>query len=106
MNPAEVLRRLYKEKKEWQRTDDRTPEVEWTLRGIDLCLKHVQDIIKEQRTNFRLKHPKVDHQHATKLYRACYGAWKALRRSQRLHAIKILQHVMDLVPPGTHGRPL
>jgi hypothetical protein len=104
MNPSEVLRRLCKEKKEWKHIGRLTPEVNWTLNGIDLCLKHVRDIIREQRIVERFKYPKVDHRHATKLYYACKGAHHELKLSNRAAALKILHHAIDKVPVGFHGK--
>lgn len=104
MNPSEVLRRLWKEKHEWEAMDYKTPEIEWTLRGINLCVNHVKDIVQEQRTKERLKHPKVDHQHATKLYHAIKGALHQLKISNHKSAAKIMTHILEIVPVGYHGK--
>lgn len=104
MNPAEVLRRLWKEQHEWEKADTQTIEVKWVLHGIKLCIGHIHDIVKEQRQNERLKHPKIDHRHATHLFHACRGAYNQLQLSCRKAAMKILSSAMDKVPTGFHGK--
>ncbi len=92
MNAAEVLRRLWKEKHEWKSYDD-TPEVRWTLRGINLCIDHVKAIAKEQADNERLRKPRIARWLARDLYHAVEVSLGYMRRADRITAIKVLEKI-------------
>ncbi len=94
MNPAEVIRRLGREKREWLSYDE-TPEVLWTLRGINLCIKHVYDIKKEQSYNERLRRPRIHRWLAADLFQAIDVALRLLGRSERQRAIETLEKAKE-----------
>lgn len=90
MNSAEALRRLWKEKKEWQRMGA-GPEVTWTLRGIRTCIRHIQDLLKEQRTRDLILKPKVNKWQAGNLFRAVRVARHYILMGDRARAIQVLE---------------
>lgn len=100
MNAGEVLRRLRAAKREWMdmRKDGNGPEIEGAIRGIAICIGHVRDIAREMRSNERFRRPKVDHQHAGKLYKACKGALYSITMINRAAAIRILERAIAAVP--------
>lgn len=96
MNSVEVIRRLVKEKREWEKMGT-SPEVFWTIRGIKLSLCHVKAILKEQSYNERLKMPHVKKVWATHLYHAVERSLDYLKVSDRMKAIRILEKAKEQV---------
>lgn len=94
MNSAEVLRRLYKEKKEWKRTP-KDSEARWTARGIDICIKHVYSIVREQRANARIRTPTINRWHARDLFKAVQSALHYLKLYDKNRAISVLEKAAE-----------
>lgn len=90
MNSAEVLRRLCREKKEWQSfgTD---PYVAATIQGIALCITHVKMILREQLNNERIRYPRISRLHARYLYRSIEVALHRLKTGDGVRAIQGLE---------------
>lgn len=90
MNSAEVLRRLCKEKKEWMASIP-SQETGWVVRGITICIKHVKDIVKEQKANERIRKPKINRWFARDLSRAITVALGYLGVGNRKRAVRVLE---------------
>lgn len=97
MNGAEVLRRLFVEKRHWANSEIHGPEVKWTIRGIDACIWQVKRLIKDQRANERLKKPTVHSFRARDMFYAIRMALTQLKRGERKRGIDVLEKVVDLI---------
>lgn len=94
MNSAEILRRLGAEKKEWGRSGN-SPEALWTIRGINIAIKHVRNILKEQAWNERIRKPRINRWFARELYRSAEVALGYLRRAEKKRAMAVLERVLE-----------
>ncbi len=103
MNGAEVLRRLWKERKEWKGSETLGPEVHWTVRGIDACIRQVKLLVHEQRVNERLRKPAVYRWRARDLFYAVRQALDHLKRGDRKRAIDVLERVIKLIESDKRG---
>lgn len=101
MNSQEVLIRLYKEKKEWLRSGELVPEVRWTVRGIDLSLQHVRDILRDQKIKENLRKPRISRWLARDLFFAVTIAINYLKNGHRLSAIKTLEKAKNAAQKET-----
>ncbi len=97
MNSAEVLRRLFRERKEWKASENLGPEVYWTLRGIDNCIRHVKNIVRDQRSQERLRRPAIYRWRARDLFFAIRNALVYIKRGDRKKAISMLERIVRLV---------
>lgn len=96
MNPAEILRRFARERREWLSYDE-TPETRWTIRGINLCIQHIKDIRRDQTYNERLRKPRIHRWLASDLYEALSRALRHLANGDRARAVVVLQNARDSV---------
>lgn len=96
MNHAEVFRRLWKEKHDWE-SYGTEPEILWTLRGIQICIKHVHDIKKDMTTQERFRKPRISRWLARDLNRAVEVALHYLKSGNRLRAMSALERVHERV---------
>ncbi len=94
MNSAEVLRRLVKEKKEWMQTGP-TVEAQFVIRGLNLSIMHVRNILKEQMSNERLRKPRINHWIAGDLFHAIEVALGYLGRADKKRAVHFLEKARD-----------
>lgn len=95
MNSEEVLRRLVKDKKEWLNTTTSSDEVRWTVRGIDLGIKHIKDVRDERELKDTLRKPPINKWYAKDLYHAIRTALDCLSRCDRARAIKVLEEAKE-----------
>ncbi len=95
MNSDEVLRRLWREKKDWEAADKGTREAEWVLRGINLCVAHVQAIVEEQKNKAELRKPTISRWFAKDLYYAIFTALNLLGRGERSKAVRVLEEARN-----------
>ncbi len=91
MNAEEVLRRIRREKKQWEDADRGTREAEWVLRGINVCIGHVQEVIAEQKNKAELRKPTISRWFAKDLYHAIFTALNLLGRGERTKAVRVLE---------------
>lgn len=98
MNSAEVLRRLYSEKKDWKSYGESEP-VMGTINGIDICIAHVRSIIKEQVVNARLRKPNISRLYARDLYRTIQTAVHRLKTGDGKRAIRDLEKALETCRP-------
>lgn len=90
MNYRMILQTLWKEKREWL-SYDRSPEVIWTVRGIDICLKHVKELAKEKLERNLSFYPRLETQFYSRLYRAGISALRQMRYNQYAEARHTLE---------------
>ena len=102
MNSAEVLRRLWKEKHEWE-SNEHSREMEWTLRGINLCITHVKDILREQREHDLLRRPRIHRWIASDLFHAIEVALKYLANADKRRAMSVLAKAKETAQQRTKG---
>lgn len=99
MNEGELRRRIWQERKHWERILGQ--EASWVIRGIDLCRKHINDLIRERRVSARMRaHTYVAANKATLLFHACKSALRYLKLSDRSGAMKILGKTIDKIEVG------
>ncbi len=99
MNYIEIMRRLCKEKREWQNSAALGHEVRWIVRGIDLCIKHIRDIGCEKTRRDLLLHPILGMNASGELYHAIEVALKYLSRGERSKGIERLQEAKKKFNP-------
>lgn len=104
MNSAEVLRRLYREKKDWKSYGTSSLALD-TLKGIDICISHVKGILKEQTINERLRKPCISRLYARDLYRTIQTAVHRLKTGDGKRALRDLEKALETCRPRTAEFP-
>ena len=102
MKVSEIIRRLNREKRDWNNSENIGPEVRWVVRGIDTAILHVRNIQREQLTQERLRGPHVMSFRAVFLYATIRRALNYLKTCDRARAIAVLERAITLIQGETN----
>lgn len=91
MNSVEVLKRLYQERKDWLSSTSHSNEINWVVRGINLCIKHVKDIREEQRIRGEILKPRVSPWISRDLFHTMEVAVRYIKTGDRKKALGVLE---------------
>lgn len=94
MNAAEAVRRIYREIQDW---DGDGAEVSWTKNGLNIALKIVRTMAKEEQARNRLRRPRLARWKAADLYYAINVALRQLHRGDRALAVDTLERAANEV---------
>lgn len=89
MNSAAVVKRLYRERQEWRAAGEGA-EVSWTVKGLDIALRVVHAMAKEEKIKAAARRPPLPIWLTGELFRAVTQARRYLDVADRAKAIAIL----------------
>lgn len=96
MNAAEFIRRLHREILDWK-SYERSPEVSWTLQGLNRAAIIARALLKEERVHAARRRPRMARWLAADLYRAIQAALNQFKRGDRGRGIRTLEVALELV---------
>ena len=70
-------------------------EVQWTLRGIELCINHFHAVRQEEKAKALIRRPHVARWLADDMYAVICQALVELKRCDKSKALKLLQKAKD-----------
>lgn len=105
MNSGELILRLYKEKKDWRSSETQSNEINWVVRGLDICLAHVRDMIAKQFAGERIPYAYLTRTDAGYFYQTIRTAHRLLRNGNRARAVRVLEKALERKIKGGHNEP-